>query len=208
MIICLLQDSYFSHADVLELIKESFQLWQENGLGSILLRFTPTEFAERAADGSILVAIDESDDTLCGTTTFSLYKNKLGELYAYNKFSAVKSNANQKGIGSRLLECEKRMAKKKGCAYILSNTSALAEWSVKWHKKNGFKIVGLYSTITSDYYSYLFRYQLKSPSIWNSTLFCKFVFRLSYLKTRVMKRSNGSMTSFGTIILKVFKFLS
>lgn len=207
MRICILQDSSFSHTDVLELIKESFQQWLENGLESILLQFTPSEFEEKTAEGVVLVAIDEADNTLCGTTTFIISKNKSGERFAYNKFSAVKGNTRQKGIGSELLEYEKRMALKEGCCYILSNTSVLAAWSVKWHKKNGFKRIGFYSTITSDDYSYLFRCQLKSPSIWNCNLFTNVVFSLSYLKTRAMRRPDGSITYIGNIVLKAFRLL-
>ena len=76
MKICRLQDSTFNHADVLELIKESFLQWQENGLDSILLRFTPSEFAENTSSAVVLVAIDDDNNDLIGTTTIVIHHSK------------------------------------------------------------------------------------------------------------------------------------
>ena len=203
--ICRLKDSPFTHEEVLELIKESFQQWLDNGLGSILMQFTPSEFAEKTADAVVLVAIDSDNNELVGTVTFTIHHTRKGD-WAYHKYLAVKPSSKNKGIATRLLEEFVSIAKKEGYAYILSNTAVPADWSVKWHKKNGFKTIGLYSTITSDYYSYLFRYQLKSPSIWNCTLFTDCVYGLSYLKTRAMRRRDGGMTCFGNFVLKVLRF--
>lgn len=201
-----LQDSAFTHADVVELFKESFAQWTENGLGSILLQFTPSEFAEKTANAVVLVAVDTENNVLAGTATIVIDHDKK-EKYGYNKYLAVKPSYKRRGIASQLLQARIDIAKQEGCRYILSNTAVGADWSINWHKKNGFKTVGLYSVVTSDYYSYRFRYQLKSPSIWNCALFTKMVFCASYLKTRAMRTQDGGMTGFGNAVLKVFRSL-
>lgn len=200
MKICRIQDSRFSKADVVELIKASFAQWQERGLESSLLKLTPDSFAEKTANDIVLVAIDERSDTLCGTTSFSILQDKQGKRYAYNKFSAVISTTKQKGIGSLLLDCEKQMALSENCSYILSDTCIHAKWSVNWHKKNGFKIIALDSFKSNDYYSYIFRLQLEEPSCWSSNRYCKRRFLKSWLKTRLKYNSKGELSPCGQII--------
>ena len=189
MEICRLQNSGFTHNDVVELIKASFVQWQERGLESSLLKLTPDSFAEKTANDIVLVAIDENNNTLLGTTSFSILKDRQGKQYAYNKYSAVISTTKQKGIGSSLLQCEKRIAINEGCCYIISDTCEHAKWSVKWHEKNGFRIIGETSFNNNDYYSYVFRLQLKESYIWSNPIYCKIRFIISWLKTRLMYNS-------------------
>ena len=207
MKICRLQDSSFTHADVLELIKESFQQWQENGLDSVLLRYTPAEFEQNTTDAVVLVAIDTESNELIGTTTLVPHRSK-HEVGGYHKYLAVKPSYKGKGVASQLLKSCVEVAKSRDYSYILSNTSVHAEWSVRWHKKNGFKIIGYYVSTASKYFCYRFRYQLKSPSIWNSTLCAHVAFCASYLKTRAMRTQDGGMTGFGNAVLKVFRSLN
>lgn len=207
MKICCLQDSRFTHADVVELIKASFAQWQEKGLESSLLKLTPESFAKRTANDTVLVAIDNTNDTLLGTTSFAIYEDKQGKRYAYNKYSAVVNTTKQKGIGSSLLEFEKQMAVNEGCCYILSDTCVHAKWSVKWHKKNGFRIIGLKSFNFNDYYSFIFRLQLEKSSLWSSPIYCKLASFISGLKTRLMYNSKGEMTLFGNTIVQIVQYL-
>lgn len=205
--ICLLQDTSFTHADVLELIKESFRQWQENGIESSLLKLTPISFVEKTANAVVLVAIDDASDTLCGTTSCSIIRDKQGKRYAYNKYSAITSKTKHSGIGSSLLRYEKQLAIEERCSHILSDTCVLAKWSVNWHKKNGFRIVGLESFTTNDYYSYIFRLQLKKPSFWSSPLYCRLRFVFSWIKTRLMCDSRGNKTLIGRLVIRIVTFL-
>ena len=206
MKICRLQDSSFTHADVLELIKESFQQWQENGLDSVLLRFTPAEFEENTVGAVVLVAIDTDNNALIGTTTIVPHRSN-NEVGGYHKYLAVNPGYKGRGVASQLLKSCIEVAKESDYSYILSNTSVHANWSVKWHKKNGFKIIDYYASASSGYYCYRLRYQLKSPSIWNSTFCTQVASCASYLKTRAMRRQDGGMTGFGNAVLKVFRAL-
>lgn len=201
-----LQDTAFTHADVVNLFKDSFAQWTENGLGSILLQFTPSEFAEKTIDAIVLVAVDDEKNILAGTTTMTIHHSK-NERWAYHKYLAVKPDYKCKGIATQLLRSCIDIATNSEYGYILSNTSVDARWSVNWHLKNGFKKVGYYSTTTSNYFSYRFRYQLKSPTIWNCSFFTDIVFCFSYLKTRAMRKRDGGLTWFGNSVIKVLGFL-
>lgn len=170
------------------------------------MKLTPDSFAEKTANDIVLVAIDENN-TLLGTTSFSILKDRQGKQYAYNKYSAVISTTKQMGIGSSLLQCEKRIAINEGCCYIISDTCEHAKWSVKWHEKNGFKIVGLKSFDTNDYYSLIFRLQLDDTSIWSSSFYCMIRFFLSWFKTRLMYDTKGNITLIGSVVIKIIQLL-
>lgn len=201
-----LENSCFSYQDVLDLIHSAFQQWKELGIESSLLNLTVDQFKERTDGSAVFLAIDNSG-TLIGTTTCSVLLNNHGNPYAYNKYSAVKNQMKESGIGSELLLKEKQFALESGCRYIISDTSVFAPWSIKWHKKNGFRVIGLKSFSNNSYYSYVFRCQLKKTSIWNNLLFTQTVFICSWVKTRVIKRADGSLTFLGRMIVEVLNCL-
>lgn len=202
----ILENTRYSHHDVLELIHFAFNQWKELGIGTSLLTLTIEQFKERTADSVIFVALDENGE-LQGTTTCSILKKRNGSYFAFNKYTAVSNQYKNKGVGSLLLNFEKEYARSYDCEYILSDTSVLAPWSIRWHKKNGFRIIGYCSYKNNNYYSYIFRNQLLSPSVWNNFLYVKIVFLLSFFKTKLIKRANGELTKLGDFILKLHGFL-
>lgn len=194
-----LENTGFSYQDVLNLIHSAFQQWEELGIESSLLSLTLEQFIERTKDSMVFIAIE--DGNLVGTTTCSILKDKYNIVYAFNKYSAVLNMKKKSGVGTLLLNAEKQFVKENGCEYIISDTSVLATWSIKWHKKNNFRIIGYKSFSNNRYYSYVFRCQLTSPSIWNNVLFTQLVYRCSMLKTKAVKKSDGSLTALGRLIM-------
>lgn len=205
LIVCRLQDSVYTTKDVVELIISSFSQWKEMGIYSSLLKLTPESFSEKTVNDVVLIAIDKTNNTLCGTTSFTVLQDKQGHKYAYNKYSAVSNLSKQNGIGSKLIEYEKQLAFNDNCCYIISDTSTLAKWSKRWHLKNGFKVIGLKSFSNNDYYSYIFRLQLQKSFLWSSELFCNLMFCISSIKTRLMYDKFGNYTCVGRFIVKVIK---
>ncbi len=203
LIVCRLQDSVYTTKDVVELIISSFSQWKEMGIYSSLLKLTPESFSEKTVNDVVLIAIDKTNNTLCGTTSFTVLQDKQGHKYAYNKYSAVSNLTKKNGIGSKLIEYEKQLAIDDNCCYIISDTSTLAKWSKKWHLKNGFKVIGLKSFSNNDYYSYIFRLQLQKSFLWASGIYCYLRFCTSSIKTKIMYRSDGKLTNFGNLIVKV-----
>lgn len=204
IIICPLEKSPFTHSDVVELIKNAFVQWLDSGLSSSLSKLDEPLFIIKTKDATILVAFD---DKLLGTTTFSISKDRTNRLYAYNKFSAINPKTKGNGLGSLLLQEEIKRVKELGCKYIISDTSVHASWSINWHKKNGFQIIGLDSFSTNDYFSYIFRLSLEKNSIWNRSWFCKLVYFLSYCKTHTLKKKNGQSSKLAQIVIETYKFI-
>ena len=200
------EESGFTHENVVDLIRSSFQQWRERGIESSLLRLTPETFIKNTAKSTIFVAINGNGE-LVGTTTCDWLTDKNNILYGYNKYSAVSSSQKSSGIGSYLFDSVKECARSRKCSYILSDTSVLAPWSLKWHIKNGFKRVGLISFKSNKYYSYLFRCQLRSPSIWNYSLYRNIRFILSYIKTRAWQRPDGGHTKLARFIIRLLALI-
>ncbi len=59
-----------------------------------------------------------------------------------------------------MLEEEAQRLHKAGYRYMVGNTAIPATWSVKWHLKNGYYIVGYSRSEGSNYASYIFRKQI------------------------------------------------
>lgn len=201
-----LENSRFTHKDVVDLIHSSFQQWRERGVESSLLKLTPEVFIENTMHSSVFVAINGNGE-LVGTTTCDWLIDKHNVQYAYNKYSAVSPLMKKSGIGSLLFDYEKECARSRKCSYILSDTSVLAPWSLKWHIKNGFNRVGLISFNSNKYYSYLFRCQLKSPSIWDFGLYRNIRFFLSFCKTKIWQRPNGEHTKLARLIIRLLALI-
>ena len=141
-------------------------------------------------NGITLVAYAK-EDSLCGTLSAHLYTDKDRNSYGYIEYLAVEPSQKRTGIGEKLFSEMERILLSKGVSYIMSDTAARAKSSVKWHRKRGFVIVGYHSYKSTNYYSYIFRKQYSSPSIWNSNLYSSMRFVLSYLKTVLERNKNG-----------------
>ncbi len=98
-----------------------------------------------------------------------------------------------------MLKHELGMLRGMDVRYIFEDTAVGADSSVGWHLKNGFRIVGLESYPNTKYYSYLFRLQLV-PSVWQSALWCRLAFAVSYVCCRLRKKPDGSPTLFARLL--------
>ncbi|MBR1626119.1 MAG: GNAT family N-acetyltransferase [Bacteroidales bacterium] len=125
--------------------------------------------------------------------------------YIYGQYLAVSPIAQRVGVGKMLLEKGVEIAKENNLTYISGDTSQYATWSIKWHKRMGYKIVGYDSFYKTDYYSYIFRLQIKPSILWNNALFCKIVFLFSYIKTKAMMTNKGELTFFGRLVSRIYR---
>ena len=94
-----------------------------------------------------------------------------------------------KGIGSLLIKALRAKALEQNCEYISCSTAVDAVSAVKVHLKNGYQIVGLKSFKSTNYYSYLFRMQLK-PSQWSDPSYCKRQYKNCTKFTSFMHKRN------------------
>lgn len=191
MIISILKNSPFSTRDVIELLHSSFQERKDIGLSFTCSSMTKDQFDLIMQNGITLVAYAK-EDSLCGTLSAHLFTDKDRNSYGYIEYLAVEPSQKRTGIGEKLFSEMERILLSKGVSYIMSDTAARAKSSVKWHRKRGFVIVGYHSYKSTNYYSFIFRKQYSSPSLWNSIVYRTVRFVLSYLKTTIGWKRSGS----------------
>lgn len=186
--------------DVYLLVISSFRQWQENGLDSAVAKYSFEKYLEGVSDACVLVALSE-DGKLLGTHTL-VFKNPK---YCFGKYLAVDPGAKRGGVGEALFKKECELAKANGCEYILEDTAKKAFWSVRWHLKMGYKIIGYNSFSTNNYYSYVFRKQLVPSIKWDNKFYCRIQFYRSYIKTVLTRNRYGQLTSLGKLIVRILK---
>lgn len=200
-----IEDSPFSHKEVVSLLHSSFKERLEQGLHFTISSMDVKAFIAKTKGSHILVAYNSENKELLGTTTVTLKKDRFEHLYIYMEYVAISPVAKRLGIATKILKEITNIYV--DVEYIISDTSVSADSSVKWHLKNDFRIIGLESYPSTNYYSYIFRKELKTPSIWESALFCKFLFSLSMLKCKLIKNANGHYTCFGRILKRIYKVI-
>lgn len=187
-----LDNTNFTIEEVLELIHEVFSERVDEGMNFFAARMTLDQFKKKLKNTQIFVAYDEETNTLLGTGCLQICRQPRGVKYGYLFNLAVRSKAKRQGVASTLYQYRERECIDNECAYITSDTAIMARSSINYHFKNGFKIVGLRSWITTNYYSYIFRKQLKSPSNYYNNWFCRIQFVKSAIKTILLYRKDGS----------------
>lgn len=191
------KDEHTSWEELVVLFHESFQERLDQGLNFTCSFFTPEDLERRSEDCVVLVAIDKDcADRLVGTVSF----NKLSRNKAEHSNLAVIPSYKHAGVATQLLKALLDLAFKSGCNYIVSDTAEQATSSVKWHKKNGFYPFSLRSFGSTNYYSIIFRKQLKHHWLWSNPNCCALRFALSSAIYKLYRNNDGSLTKLGKIL--------
>lgn len=193
-----LKETNYSYKDLVDLLHEAFQERLKQGLKYTCSSMTEEQFCQKTIDGIVYVAVDD-ESGLCGTATLTIRTDKKGGRYGYNEYNGIRSDMKGKGIGTMLYREIERESRENGCEYLLSDTSTLATSAVKYHLKNGFKIIGLESYRSTNYWSYVFRRQLVPSKKWNNPIYCKLQYLKSWLFIRVTRDINGNDTRIGRL---------
>lgn len=199
-------ESPFTLGDVVDLMHRSFEERMNQGLHFTCSSLTVEQFQLRTKNSIVLVAWNSATNVLLGTATVTLRKDKRGVTYGYHEYLAISPNAKRLGIGTKLLE-ERIIIIiiNAGGEYVMSDTAVGAESSVRWHLKNGFKIIALRSFPSTNYYSYIFRRQLVPSKLWDSCLYTSLRFRLSSIIVKSLYNENGSNTKLGNLVYRILK---
>jgi GNAT superfamily N-acetyltransferase len=180
-----------SWEELTKLYHEAFQERLDQGMNFICSSFTPEYLEQLSAGSIILVALDkDNNDALAGAAIIEIKHDKKGT-WGYLTDMGISPDYKRCGIGSKLEEKRIAIAKANNCSFVMSDTAVPAKSSVKWHLKNGFKIVELMSWPNTNYYSYNFRKQLVPHPLWSNSLFCKIHYWLSALKCKLMYHPDG-----------------
>ena len=196
MIITTQKEAGVSDEAILNLINESYRVWAENGLDGPFMHYTLEEFRRVTSRAKVFVAIDAETGKLVGTHTFHA---KRKQNCVHGSLLAVAPEARKQGIATRMLEVETTYIRKAGFEYMRGFTAVSATWSVRWHLRNGYLIIGYRRSPHENHYTYVFRKQLVPSLLWDSALYCRCRFLLSYAITRLKRDRAGNLTLLGRV---------
>ena len=167
----------------LSLIHSSFEERLKEGLNFYCSTFSEDEFREHIRKGTSLIAIDEDTLDVIGTITYTIDESNGGkQRFAHIEYLACSIKARRKRVSSQLFQVATDECKSQGVQYLISDTAIRAKSSVKWHKKNGFRICGYASIPGRTYSSLIFRKQLDNDWVrgsytYNFLCFLRSLFR-------------------------------
>ena len=203
------KEAEVSAEELYDLFWQAFQAWRDSGLNAPFTYKTLEEFKAVIERSKVFVAQDEAAGELLGMHCFYTYKNKS----VFDFFLAVSPKAQRQGIATKLLQEEVERLKQRGYRYMKCTTSAGAPWSVRWHLKNGYHIVGYSRSERNNYASYVFRKQIATdvrhhPTdlLWLApiaSLTAKLLYCLSWLATNICKSKSGKLNAIGRIAKEV-----
>ena len=179
--------------------EESHRIWAEKGLDAPWMHRSFAEFQRIIHSVAVFVALDAETGELLGMHCFKAYRRKG---WCYGFLLAVASSARREGIASRMLAFETECIRKSGYRYIREVTATTAEWSVRWHLKNGYCIIGYYHSPNDNFANYVFRKQLAPSILWGPTLgplTARVSFAASWLVNHLLKHSDGRDNLLGRV---------
>lgn len=185
--------------------QESHRMWIEQGMEAPWMHLTFEEFQEKIHHVPMFVALDAETGELLGMHSFRPHRK---QHWCYGFRLAVAEAARCEGIATRMLEYEAEFIRQKGYRYIREVTATTAEWSVRWHLKNGYRIVGYHRVPNNNFTNYVFRKQLVPSVLWGPTLgplTARMSFAGSWIVNHVLKHSDGRDNFMGRIARKVLK---
>ncbi len=198
------KEAEVSAEELYKLEQAAFQQWTDAGLYTPIAYTPLQQFQRYLTDKAVFVAQDESTGELLGMHTLRLNKRK-GRADGANL--AVSPKAQHEGIASRMLQTETQRLRKAGYRYIVENTAIPAIWSVQWHLKNGYYIVGYSRSERNNYASYIFRKQIATdvrhhPTdlLWSKPIVpitAKIRYCLTWMATMVCKDKAGKLNWLG-----------
>ena len=203
IIIIRFDETDISTEDVHHLVDEAWQRWYDAGLDSVWFHLTEEQFARTVNNRVVYVAIDCQTGELLGC---HMLKPDRKRCCVSGSFLAVAPKAQGRGIATHLLETEAAIAVNAGYTHMQESTATTATWSIRWHLRNGYRIIGYQRRPQDNHPLYVFRKQLVPPSIhhlryslYSSALFCRLRFIASYIVTRLTKGSSGNLNLIGRI---------
>ena len=206
------KEAEVSAEELYELRKAAFQQWTEAGLYTSVEETPVEQFRQYLTTRAVFVAQDEATGELLAMHTLRLNK-RTG--WARGANLAVSPKAKHEGIALRMLQEEVLRLRKAGYRCIIEDTAIPATWSVRWHLKNGYYIVGYSRNEHKNYASYIFRKQIAidvghhpTDLLWMrpiAPLTAKIQYVMYYLATNICKTRKGRLNRLGRWAKRVAK---
>ena len=200
-------------AEELYLLEQAaYKQWTEAGLYTPTEHTTLEQYKKYLPTKVVFVARDAATGELLGMHTLRLNK-KQGS--AHGADLSVSTKAQHEGIASRMLEAEAQRLRKNGYRYMVGSTAIPATWSVRWHLKNGYYIIGYSRSEKSNYASYVFRKQIATdvrhhPTdlLWTrpvAPITAKLRYCLTWMATKICKDKAGRLNLVGRLSKRSLK---
>ena len=179
----------------------SYEQLTEAGIETPLLHWSLEDFQRAVSHAVVFVALDAETCELLGTHSFTANRRKG---YMHGFCLAIAPEAKRRGVAFRMLEVETECIRKAGYQYLRGTTPVVSTWSIRWHLKNGYRIIGYQRRPQDNHPLYVFRRQLLPPSLsrpvyslYSLTPFCCLRFAATYIATRLFKDGRGNMNWLG-----------
>jgi ribosomal protein S18 acetylase RimI-like enzyme len=213
------KEAGISDEALFELVNESYRQWIDQGLEAHWLHRTLEDFRKMIHHAAIFVAQDAEKGELLGMHCFRGNK-KSGRAFGF--YLAISPKAKREGFASRMLAYETERIRQSGYRYIKEATATTADWSVRWHLKNGYRIIGYYHSPNDNFANYVFRkqlipisfssssgiaYILRHPvyALYSNATFCRLRYYLAYSITHLTKDSHGQDNLLGRMVRRILK---
>ena len=193
--------------ELYELGRAAYRQWGDNGLATFEECLSIETFRKVVSRNLVFVAQDATTGELLAMRTILLNKKKR---YALEGNFSVSPKAKRQGVGAKLFDVEQRHLREKEYRYVTCSTAIPATWSVRWHLKNGYYIVGYSRSEKRNYASYVFRKQLAvdlrhhpTDLLWTKPLApitSKVRYWATYVATCICKDKAGRLNWIGRII--------
>ena len=184
--------------NAVNVLHAAFEERLRNNLNYIAATITLESFLLKYKDAIGLEAV--VDDEIAGVVFLKIKKDSGQNNFAYLFHLAVLPKYARKGLGTALAENALQIALQRKCAYMECDTAVTAYSAIRMHQKNGYVICGLASFKSTNYYSYIFRKPLVSNCRWNSRIYCKVCFCVSFAKCKFFRNKFGEYRGFAKII--------
>ena len=192
--------------ELYRLFMAAYKKWTECGIYTPAKYTTLERFTQDISRMAIFVALDANTNELLGMHVLKLNKWK-GRADGANL--AVSPKAQHEGIASRMLQTETQRLRKAGYRYMIGSTAIPATWSVRWHLKNGYRIVGYSRSEKHNYASYVFRKQIAvdvrhhpTDLLWLpyiAPVTARLRYCLTWLATKLCKDKTGRLNLVGRL---------
>ena len=188
---------------VYEMMMASYEQLTKAGIETPLLHWSLEDFQRAVSRAVVFVALDAETGELLGTHSFTANRRKG---YMHGFCLAIAPEAKRRGVASRMLEVEAERIRKAGYQYLRGTTPVVSTWSIHWHLKNGYRIIGYQRRPQDNHPLYVFRRQLLPPSLsrplysfYSLPLFCRLCFAAVYIATWLFKDNRGNLNWLGRL---------
>lgn len=200
------------------LFQRSFQQWRDHGIEAKCLSQDIEYFRNATKRAVVVLAVRNEmeegremmdhaieDSELVGMLCIKRYNDK----HAYDYYLAVAPEAKHQGVGTRMLDNVVEHLKESGHKYLIDSTSVHATWSVRWHLKNGYLIVGFGKGRKPYSDSYKFRKQIAPSLLWSGPL-APITAKCSYFVSRTAaylthRSSDGALNWIGRMVKRIIR---